>query len=298
LDDVADQALSVSTFWHGSELSSLEVACLLSFVNRGYSVTVFGYETVGRLPSSINFVNAREILDPSWLDKFKIRGKPSMHHFSDLFRYMMIKKTGSIWIDADLVCLAKFFPSNTGDLFTLESEGMINGAVLGMNSTKPELDELIKRTEALGTGTDFAWGSTGPGLLAEVLGKGAILSAQRPPIFYPIGYEEWWKPFLPSDLGFCEQQSVQSATIHLWNNKIEKSGYWKDLAPPANSFLNEVFRKADLLSVFKETCPESVMKQIAENYQSSKFDIRYLRLLPLTKIMGGRWLSTLKKRVT
>jgi hypothetical protein len=258
---------------------------------------VFGYGIIKRLPSEITFVEADEILESSWLDKFRVRGRPSLQHFSDLFRYLMIRKTNSIWIDADLVCLNKFFPSKSGDLFALESDGVINPAVLAINNTRPELDEIIKRAKAFGDGNDHAWGSTGPGLIAGILGNDAILSAQQPSVFYPIDYEEWWKPFLPSQRGFCEERCARSATIHLWNNKIQTSGYWKDLAPPVHSFLNDFFRRADLLSVFKETCPQSVMTQIVENYEASKYDVRYVRLLPLTRMTAGRWGLALKQRV-
>ncbi len=288
---------SVSTFWHGPELSSMELACLLSFVNKGYGVTVFGYEPIKRLPSGIVFVDAREILEPHLLEKYRIRGKVSIAHFSDLFRYSMIKKTGSIWIDADIVCLKSFWPSETGDLFTLKSNETINSAVLAIDRNRPELNELIDRAKAYASGADLVRGSTGPSLLTALLGQDALTSAHRPSVFYPIGYEDWWKPFLPNEISFCEERCLRSAAIHLWNNKIEASGYWKDLAPPANSFLHELFRKSGLLDVFKETCPASVMTQIVENYKSSKYDARYLRLLDLTKFTTGRWISALSARI-
>jgi Alpha 1,4-glycosyltransferase conserved region/Glycosyltransferase sugar-binding region containing DXD motif len=297
MNEIGDHPLAVSTFWHGPDLSSLEIACLMSFVRCGYKVTVFGYDAINRLPSEVTFVDAREILESSWLDKFQYRGRPSFQAFSNLFRYTMIKKIGSVWIDSDFVCLNKFYPSKSGDLFALESSDVINNAVLTMNRTRPELDEIISRAKAVAGSRDLVWGSTGPTLLTEVLGKEAVRDAPPPSVFYPIGYEEWWKPFLPAERGFCERQCAQSSTIHLWNNKIEKSGYWKDLAPPVGSFLSEVFRNAGLLDVFKETCPLSVMTQIAENYASSKYDIRHLRLVPLTKIATGRWMSAFKTRV-
>jgi hypothetical protein len=293
-----EQELHVSTFWHGAELSSLEIACLLSFVRLGHRVTVFGYSPIKNLPSEITFVDAEEILESSWLDRFRVRGKPSLQHFSDLFRYVMIRKTGSIWIDADLVCLKKFFPSKSGEIFGLESgTGLINNAILAINNSNPALDEIIERAKSFGDGNDHAWGSTGPGLLARILGHDAILSAEHPSVFYPIDLEEWWKLFLPNERIFCKERCARSATIHLWNNKIEKSGYWKDLAPPAHSFLNELFRELDLLGVFKETCPQSVMTQIAENYESSKYDVRYLRLAQLTKITTARWMSAFGQRI-
>ncbi len=258
----------VSTFWHGSPLSALDLACLRSFVAAGYQVRVYSYEPIGDLPAGIHAADAREVADERFLDAFIVKGKPSITHFSDLFRYRLFLATGSTWIDADLVCLpGKRLPDGPS-LFGRETPRGLNNAVMRVSSSNPMLPVLIEKAERL-AGRAMPWGATGPRLMTSVLGSEIITSAPPPSVFYPVHWDEWFMPFLPSFRDRCETQCAGATTLHLWNNVIERSGYWKELAPPEGSYLHARFEELGLLPGFKDVYPEKVMLRVFETWLHS-----------------------------
>jgi hypothetical protein len=106
--------LLLQTFWTGKPLSRLERAALLSYVNQGYTVDIYTYNSIPtfkrRLPpaphSSIRVHDAREILPESALFEYDGRASAGDAYrflpFSDLFRFTMLHKKGGAWIDLDV----------------------------------------------------------------------------------------------------------------------------------------------------------------------------------------------------
>ena len=83
--------------------------------------------------------------------------------------------------------------------------------------------------------------------------------------------------------------------MHLWNNVLVQLGYWKDIAPPEDSFLWRVWDEQGLLHLFKATYPVDIMRQMVRNYRLRKSgaDIGILQssrqLLPsLGRTLGPR----------
>jgi hypothetical protein len=108
-------SLRLQTFWTGNPLSRLERAALQSYVNCGYTVTIYTYnpmdEFMRPVPSSPYIVvrDARELLPVSQLFQYAGRaavGKRENAYsylpFSDLFRFTMLHKNGGAWIDLDI----------------------------------------------------------------------------------------------------------------------------------------------------------------------------------------------------
>jgi hypothetical protein len=270
MSDYADVVRSLATFWHGSDLSALEEACLLSFVAKGFSVTVYSYDKISNLPSQLRAADASAIVSRDFLLSFVVGGKPSLSHFSDLFRYQLFKKTGCVWIDADLLCLKQFQLPNHGNILTKETDDRLNGAFMRINRDDSHLDQLIATTEGLANIGNLKWGATGPSLVTKILGPSSLHLALNVSSFYPVHWTEWWKPFLPEERESCEAATSGSYALHLWNNIVEGAGYWKDLAPPHGSYLHERLAQDGLIHLFKGVLPERTMKQLTRNYISQQ----------------------------
>ncbi|WP_181705435.1 hypothetical protein [Chthonobacter rhizosphaerae] len=288
---------SVSTFWHGSSLSGLDVACLLSFVHHGFDVTLYSYAPMPGLPEAIRVADAAEIVDPRFLEGFVVLGRPSLSHFSDLFRYRLFQLTGSTWIDTDLVCLKDFALPRAGNLFAYETDIKVNGAIMRIDPEEPGLPGLIEETERYAFGRSFAWGATGPTLLSRQFGSGVFDGACPAHVYYPVHWDDWWKPFHPTMREATEELCARAHTLHLWNNIVEKSGYWKDLAPPVGSYLHDVFKRQGTLGVFKDTYPEQVVDYLSRGYVNTQ-TADHMTVRQLVGITIPRALAGVRKRLT
>jgi hypothetical protein len=286
----------VATFWHGPPLSALDVACLMTFVRFGFAVTVYSYDPLPGLPAALRRGDAQQVVDRRFLSGFRFMGKPSFSHFSDLFRYRLFQQTGMTWIDADLLALRDFSIPATGNLVAKETPTGINGAIMRIDPADPRLAELIRLTEEIAVSTHFKWGASGPGLITSVFGPGVVADASGIDRFYPIGYEEWWRPFLPEFHDWCVERCTATDALHLWNNIVEKAGYWKDLAPPSGSFIHETLKRYDLLHGFAATCPVNVMEQLRTNYINSRTGAHF-RLAELSGMTMERVGAVVRRRI-
>jgi hypothetical protein len=272
--------MSVATFWAGGDLPALDRACLASFARAGHTVTLFSFEKLAGLPDGVTLADAREIVPRETLDAFIFEGQPNFSHFSDYFRYKLFAVSGDAWIDTDLLMLRPV-PDQPGNLFAKETPTGICGAIMRIGRDDPKLSELLRRTEAL-MNTELVWGATGPRLLNQVLGATAILQQARPEhCFFPVHYDDFYKPLLPDMADECEALCAESQTLHLWNNIVVRLGYWKELAPPAGSFLWRRLQHMGLLSLFRDTYPEEVMQNMVTNWllRKSGGDIGVVKLV-------------------
>jgi hypothetical protein len=266
----ASPPLSLASFWAGQELPALDKACLLSFVSDGHSVILYGFEEIKGLPDGITFRDAREIAPIESCNAFLYQGKPNLAHFSDYFRYRLMARSPHTWIDTDMLMLRSLDFGPVVHLFAKETERSICNAILRVPSDDPALGEVIRRAERL-MHVDLVWGATGPRLLNQVFGATAVLQqAHAPNSFFPIHYDEFWKPFLPECARECADASRSAYTLHLWNNIVVRLGVWKELAPPEGSFLWICLRDRGLLHLFRDTYPVDVMRHMVANWQFRK----------------------------
>jgi hypothetical protein len=262
-----DAALpSLASFWGGQPMPALDQACLLSFAKGGHDVSVYSFDEVERLPSGITVRDAREIAPPESMQAFIFNGRPNLSHFSDYFRYRLFAETRHTWIDTDMFMLRPIAIGSSPNIFAKETDNSLCGAIMRIDATNPKLAELIRRTESL-MNKDLVWGATGPRLLSQVFAGEHILSqAHAPDKFFPIHYDDFWKPFLPEYKEECEQSCAGSYTLHLWNNIVVSLGVWKELAPPEGSFLWGRLRALDLIDLFRDTYPADVMRNMISNW--------------------------------
>lgn len=253
-----------ATFWHGSELSPYEIACLNSFTGNGSDISVYSYEPVSNLPKGVIEKDARSILSVDSLNDFAVNGVPSMAHFTDYFRLVMFTRTDEIWTDTDILLQKNFDLKFSGDLIGREKPDLVCNALLRLDPRNPRLQELIRRVEAM-KNTDIKWGATGPHLLTEIYGVEAGLPEK---MFYPVHTDSYYKVFLPEYFDECAALCADSYTLHLWNNRVVKLGVFKRLCPPRGSFLHHVFARTGSDQLFNEVYPAEVMRTLVGNFES------------------------------
>ena len=97
-----------ASFWHGGPLHPFAYGCLASFPRAGATIMLYSYDLRLEVPPGVRLADARAIVpDESHVKRYIAGGKPSIATFADMFRYRMIRDTGSCWVDTDFVCLAK-----------------------------------------------------------------------------------------------------------------------------------------------------------------------------------------------
>ncbi len=239
---------------------------MASFVHHGYRLIAYSYDTIENLPDGVEPGDAAAIVAPDNLQRFLIRGRPNLSHFSDLFRYRLFSLTPHIWVDADMM-MVRPLPAGAWDkLLAREDKRTICGAIMRLDSKNPQLDELIRRTEAL-RDRDLYWGATGPQLLTATFSHDDLLGAAHPPeMFFPIHYNDFWMAFLPEYREACERMCVGASTVHLWNDRVVGLGVWKQLAPPEGSFLHACFVQSGSWQ-FDDVYPAEVMRAMVHNWR-------------------------------
>ncbi|WP_323993016.1 hypothetical protein [Nguyenibacter sp. L1] len=254
------------TFWYGGRLSALEHACAASFVFRGYALTLFSYQPVENVPDGVTVANAADVLPEEMTRRFLHNGRPALGHFSDLFRYVMIRQYGMAWVDLDVLMLSNRIAYTLPDIVAREEQGGINGAILYLRDAAM-LQSLIAGAEAMAD-RNLRWGETGPLLLGKL--TKAYPETLRPAaanIFYPIEHYDIQKVLLPEWRDACAAKCGQAITLHLFNNILTGMGYWKDMAPPEGSFLYEALAADGALGLFRDIYPVTVMRNMVRNYQ-------------------------------
>ncbi len=268
--DTGQTRVSFATFWAGADMPALDKACLASFAAAGYPVTLYSFDEVRGLPAGIAVEDAGLIVPRDSVEAFRYQGKPNLSHFSDYFRYRLFARTSHTWIDTDMLLLKPLTIDISGDLFAKETRTSICGAIMHIAQKNPNLVRLIERTEGL-MHQELAWGATGPRLLTQILGRETVMREARPAgLFFPIHYDDFWKPFLPDYRAECEQRCARAFSLHLWNNLVVSLGIWKDIAPPEGSFLHDRLQKLGLLSLFRDVYPATVMANLVENWRFRK----------------------------
>ncbi|MBO0732803.1 MAG: hypothetical protein J2P49_00485 [Methylocapsa sp.] len=255
------------TLWFGP-VSAYEISCLDSFIKRGHQVYLYTYDEIKDLPLAAKQIDASEILDRSYLSRFIYDGKPSVTAFADYFRYLMFLKTDLCWIDADVFLLHDFDIGADGNFLLLDEERRICTAILRINGRSPQLKRIIAEAEAL-IDKDLPWGAM-QNCVAKAFRKEFAAGDKlfkRPEAFMPVHYKEYYKFLLPEYADECAQRCKGAKTVHLYNNILDRIGVYKNLLPPAGSYLNHLFTSHGHGSHFIGTYPASVMRSLIEGWR-------------------------------
>jgi hypothetical protein len=263
---MANNNLTFASFWSGGDLSAYELACLSSVVKHGYELKLFSYQNISNVPDNIQMADAREIVEERYVNGFLIKGKPSLSHFSDLFRYRLFQRTEHIWIDGDMMLLKPLDFSIPPLFIAREDAANLCGAIMRIEGQSAQLSTLVRASEEVAE-RELVWGETGPRLLTKVFGINQLDEAAFPQdLFYPLHYTELWKAFLPAFTAESEQLCRKAYSVHLWNSVVGHLGIWKRFMPPVGSYLANCFKADGTDRFFEDAYPTQVMRQMIDNW--------------------------------
>jgi len=230
----------MASFWTGHPMSFIEYVCLKSYVDAGHDVTLYHIGEVGDVPDGIHLRDSREIYEP----RFEI-GPGNRHNnavYSDIFRLIMVRETGAVWIDTDCICVRPHFLDSGYYIgFEDENEGsLVANGVLGLPRESDALARMIELAtsdapippflrpgrqrmlrEARDKGEprgfqDLWWGMSGPRLVTHFLKEtGEIRQAQPSRVFYP-GPHPIQKPLLRPDFPIEWLETPDTLSVHVY----------------------------------------------------------------------------------
>jgi hypothetical protein len=231
-----------NTFWHGEKLSTLEKACMRSFLEHQHMVRVFTYLRV-EMPPGVIIEDASNILP---YDRFfTFEGSPSA--FSNIFRYKLLAERGGWWVDTDILCLRKEIPE-CDYYWAFEEQDRINSAILKFPPGDPVCWRLLRLSEEESKNLTH-WGQLGPDLATKLLSRytPTKLCGSTEDV-YPVHWVEVHLFWLPEFLYEIEERIKTSTFLHLWQSMFKRLGVDSNDNPPFGSFLYKLYSKYSLRS--------------------------------------------------
>ena len=229
-----------SALWVEGALGPYEQLCLRSFVAKGCTLELYTYDPDVIAPPGVTLRDANDIVPTERRRTFPGSG---FAHFSNFFRYSMLGRAATTWVDTDLLLLDPHALPDQDHLFGRQSDGIVNTALLALPMDSPAVPALIAASD-LPPDARLRWGLLGPKLLTSTL-QSFELDDRALPVatLYPIGWEDIWRLYDPRQRDWCEDTTRGAATLHLWNQFLKKDGL-KSFAPAPQSFLG--LRAAEL----------------------------------------------------
>ncbi|MFV0410534.1 MAG: glycosyltransferase family 2 protein [Paracoccus sp. (in: a-proteobacteria)] len=242
-----DGLAKIGSLWIDGALSWLEIASLQSFVETGHNVALYTYGKVPNVPAGVDLRDAREVWPQDDILIYKSAGSPALH--ADIFRVMMARQTGRVWVDTDVIAL-KPFDAARGWFLGHERDDRIElgNAVFGTPADSPLLTSLYdfltsprpiplwlkpgrcaKIEEAWDRGDftigDMPWATYGPKALtyyAEATGD--IAHAASPHVFFPVAFQERKMLVNPRkrDEVIDRMKASDSYSVHLYSRWMRK----------------------------------------------------------------------------
>lgn len=239
---------SVSSLWLGGPLGVNEILCLGSFSRKGVPFELYSFADLNTAIPGVVRRNPSEVIpldDPIW----KLVEAGSYSLFSNVFRYELINKTETIWVDMDILLMSNSIPSRDGYVFGFEEPFRINSAVLGAPVGSKFSNLLVSEARRRIAVGDTRWGRVGPELVTDAVAALELWEkAFESDVFYPIYFREAWRFFDPGSTKRVNETVSDSTTVHLWNEVIK--GPNKDLknfGPPPGSWLSQQLASLGLL---------------------------------------------------
>jgi hypothetical protein len=263
------------SFWHGP-IDGLTYGCLASFPYRGARLRVYCYDSNIRVPPGIDLADARDICpDTSLVGRYIAGGKVEFSKFSNLFRYLLIQKTGCCWVDCDFLCLRRPEFQNAEMVFGYqmpqEHPAAINGAVLKLPREHAVLADLIQHARDV-VDLDQHWGAIGPRLITPKFHEAGLSTfASATADYYPISHLHFWKLLLPEERENVESAVYSSKLLHLWHHMFEVAGYNKEVAPPEGSYLHHALECVGALDRFRKIYDADELKVQLSNWLPAEF---------------------------
>ena len=241
---------TVGSLWVGGPLGYIQKVCLSSFVHYGHTVNLYVYDMDMEVPAGINKLDASTIIPKDQI--FTYHGQYAA--FSDYFRYKMIQTTGTMWVDADTLCLTENFFDKVDFVFIRESDFLIAGGILKLPQSHKITRLINDHTEKLIPQIKMfpdkeKWAVIGPLLLTKLVKRFSLEQFAQPAIKVNVldhwsKGEDFWNPKKASEiLELCED--AYCATM--FTGALRAKGFDTNQVPPAGSAIEYFARKFRLL---------------------------------------------------
>lgn len=241
-------------FWVGN-ISYYEVVSIKSFLKNGFIVNLWIYKEYFNHNNyleglEVNIKDASDIVDVKYLFKFTQNNqKKNITSFSNFFRYTLIEKEYGWWFDLDCICLknvSKFIELSNNNKIILgrEYDSHIGSSVMYVadkNFSTQLLNEVNRRI--INKNFNFFWGEIGPNMISDVVRENNLLKKmQNKDLFYAIKASDFHKLFSNKHSKEIQNLLSNSFTVHIWNEMILRNNINKNLIPPKNSYLYNLFK--------------------------------------------------------
>lgn len=202
----------IGSFWTGGPLSWIEYASIQSFVDLGHDYALYSYEPIANVPNGAQMRDAREVWNTETIIIHEKAQSPAIH--ADIFRAIMVRNTGRIWADTDIIALRPM-PVDLNWFIGHErsDKEMLGNAIMGFPPKSATMMKMVDfltsdfpippwysdnkrknmarrrdRGEKLHLGS-LPWGTTGPDLLTYFANEtGEIEHAQPQGAFFPVAF--------------------------------------------------------------------------------------------------------------
>jgi hypothetical protein len=140
--------MEVCTFWLGRRLRFVDRVCLASMVKAGLDVSLYAYEPIENVPPGIKVVDAASVLSLQTMRRVnphhpEIREHLARLHFSDLFRFALMREGKGFWLDTDIYMLRHFLPDPSKFYLALEGRRRFGVSALYFPKDHPLVEEFF-----------------------------------------------------------------------------------------------------------------------------------------------------------
>ena len=235
---------TVSALWVSGKMGPYENLCLESFVRLGYKVRLFTYGAKMSVHPEIEVLEASDVLALEGVsrDFFNLGMFPQL---ADLFRYSLLSREETTWVDTDMFCLNANLPDQAY-LFGYEDGYHVNTAILRYPKDSILAKEMLKDAKSKEL-KDITWSEIGPKLLTSKLHDLKLSNLAMPKeSFYPVHYTEIGMLFDPAMKDLVSERLNESYGIHFWNEILRQEDPVKKMHPPLGSWLSDQFMEFNL----------------------------------------------------
>jgi hypothetical protein len=234
----------------GGPLGYIQKVCLSSFVYYGHTINLYVYDMDMEVPKGVNKLDASAIIPKDKV--FTYHGQYAA--FSDYFRYKMIESTGTMWVDADTICLTKNFFDKIDFVFIKESKSLIAGGILKLPKSHMITKLINKNTESFlpkikSSQNKEKWAIIGPLLLTKLVKRFNLEEYAQPAVKVNVldhwsKGEDFWNPNKTAEIiKLCED--AYCATM--FTGALRAKGFDTNQVPPKGSAVEHFAKKFGLL---------------------------------------------------
>jgi hypothetical protein len=231
-------AQTLRTFWQGEVISTYQLLCLRSFVDRGHHVELFSYEPALDLPDWIARKDAAEILPRERVLRFLPEQRRFAVH-ADLFRLALLHRLGGWWIDPDVVLLRAKLPEADLWFAHIFETGVISTAAMKFPAGHPLLTQALIEAPSFEEQIED-WGKAGAPLLTKSL---AAIGAAASLGVCPLPWSAVPRLFDPSQADHLGRELDGGHFLDLHQELWQRAGVPGFLGPPRGSFLDRLFQR-------------------------------------------------------